>query len=306
MTTCPCCGLKFEGEMRDGCAGCGARPVGPPLVRPERELPGYGPAFFVGTTGALGFLSFVVALFAALFERESLTLDPNSLARAAETAAWRLKWSALPASFVAAFASLKLYARMRREPTRFVGVKAARVGLALTALTAVALVAFIGVTVPERLRRRELARRAAENAVLYAGDQALARYRARFGTYPATLGDLRRLEDPNCELAAVLEAMGATEYKPETDLASLSTGGSKGRGERRRSVRVRNASARNTDDLPGTGLTLTNYELVLPGRDKLLGTDDDLRIRDGLIVEGGARPASVTRTPAAAAGRRTP
>jgi hypothetical protein len=62
---------------------------------------------------------------------------------------------------------------------------------------------------------------------------------------------------------------------------------------------VRNASARNTDDLPGAGLALTNYELMLPGRDKLLGTDDDLRIRDGLIVEGGARPAS-------AAGRRTP
>jgi hypothetical protein len=302
LTTCPCCGSKFEGEMRDGCAVCGARPVGPPLARPERELPGYGPAFFVGATGALGFLSFLVALLAALFERETFTLETGALARAAQTAAWRLKLSVLPASLVAAFVSLRLYARMRREPSRFVGLKAARAGLALTVLTAVALASLIGVTVPERLRRRELARRAAENALLYAGEQALARYRARFGTYPATLGDLRRLDDPNCELAASLEALGVTDYKPETDLASLSTTGRK--GGKRRSARTRNVSARNTDDLHGAGLALTNYELILPGRDKVLGTEDDLRIRDGRIVEPGARAAG-TR-PHAAAERRAP
>ena len=106
----------------------------------------------------------------------------------------------------------------------------------------------------------------------------------------------------------VLEALGATEYKPETDLASLSTG-SKGSGARRRSngaVRTRTASARNIDDLPGVGLALTNYELLLPGRDRMLGTVDDLRIRDGRIVEGAARPAVVqTRTPDSAE-RRAP
>ncbi len=293
--------------MSGGCAECGALPVGPPLARPERELPGYGAALFAAASGVLSFLSLVVAVCAALFERENFTPDSAALVRAAETAAWRLKWSALPAALAAAFVSLKLYARMRREPSRFIGMKATRAGLALTTATAVALVALVGVTVPERLRRRELARRAAENALLYAGEQALARYRARFGTYPATLGDLRRLDDPNCELAAVLEAMGAAEYKAETDLASLSTTGSK--GPNRRSVtRTRRASARTTDDLPGAGLTLTNYELVLPGRDKILGTDDDLRIRDGLIGERGARArAAGSQTPApAAAERRTP
>src|SRR5688572_7853953 len=166
LTTCPCCGSKFEGEMRDGCAACGARPVGPPLARPERELPGYGPAFFAGAGGAFFSLSLVVAFVAALFERETLSLDSTALVRAAETAAWRLKWSALPAALVAAFVSTKLYARMRREPARFVGLRAARAGVALTVLTAVALVALVGVTIPERLRMRELGRRAAENALL--------------------------------------------------------------------------------------------------------------------------------------------
>jgi hypothetical protein len=295
--------------MRSGCAECGARAVGPPLARPEHELPGYGPAFVVGATGTLLFVSFVATIVASLFDRESFSLEPGNLIRAAETAAWRLKWSALPAGVVAALVSSRLYARMRREPSRFIGARVAQAGLALTALTAVTLVALIGVTIPERLRQRELGLRAAENALLYAGDQALARYRTRFGTYPATLADLRRLDDPDCSLASVLAAMGPGEYKPEADLASLSTPtGVKGRGSRRAAgARVRTASARNTDDLPGAGLALTNYELLLPGRDKLLGTDDDLRIRDGLIVEGSSRAVAVETpgsTPARAERRK--
>ena len=39
------------------------------------------------------------------------------------------------------------------------------------------------------------------------------------------------------------------------------------------------------DDTPGQGISFTNYELVLPGRDKILGNPDDLRIRDGLMTE---------------------
>ncbi|MBA3241921.1 MAG: hypothetical protein H0T60_11905 [Acidobacteria bacterium] len=43
---------------------------------------------------------------------------------------------------------------------------------------------------------------------------------------------------------------------------------------------------------------------MLPGRDRTLGTEDDLRIRDGRIVEGAARPAVIkTRTPANVEGR---
>jgi hypothetical protein len=271
-------------------------------------LPGYGAAFVVGATGTLLFLSFAAAIVAALAERESFSLDFGNMIRAAQTAAWRLKWSALPAGIVAALVSSRLYARMRRAPSRFVGVRMARAGLAMTLLTAVALVALIGVTIPERLRRRELGLRAAENALLYAGDQALSRYRTRFGTYPATLADLRRLDDPECSLAAVLAAMGPGEYKPETDVASLSTTtGAKGRGRQRAgSARVRTASARNIDDLPGAGLALTNYDLILPGRDKILGTDDDLRIRDGLIVEGARAVAKETPDTPARAERSKP
>ncbi|MCA1592584.1 MAG: hypothetical protein LC754_08040 [Acidobacteria bacterium] len=272
--------------MRDGCAACGACPVGPPLARPERELPSYGRAFLIVATGVLLVFTFAVATVAALFERESLAFDARALLRAAEAAAWRLKWLALPFSMLAAWVCARACAGMRREPARFVGLRAARAGFALTLLVAVSLSTLIAVTIPERLRQRELSRRAAENALLYAGDQALHKYRLRFGTYPASLSDLRKLDDPDCSIALAVAAMDAGKYAPETDLASLSTGRSKGRGARRTSaVRVRNASALSTDDLSGAGLSLTNYELVLPGRDRILGTPDDLTIRDGVIFE---------------------
>lgn len=285
MNICPCCGSKAEGDLRSGCAACGARAVGPPLARPERELPAYGQAFGLAAAGALAALLFAASVAGALLRRETFVLSLDSLVRAAEAAAWGLKWTVLPLSVLAAAVGLKVYARMRREPARFVGHGAARAGLATTAAVALVLATLVGVTIPERLRRRELAREAAVRALLYASDQALARYRARFGSYPAALSDLRRLDDPDCEISNLLAALGAGEYKPETDLASLSAGRPKGRA-RRRGGRARTLAASATDDLAGAGLSLTNYELTLPGPDQTLGTDDDLRLRDGRIIPG--------------------
>jgi hypothetical protein len=277
LTVCPCCGAEFEGDLFAGCGACGARAVGPPLARPERELPGYGHALAVCAAGLLLALALAAAFVSALWQRETFDLRPSALLRAAETAAWGLKWSALPASFALAFACARLRASMRRAPARFVGHAVARAGLAATLAVGFALSTLVGVTVPERLRMRELARRAADNVVLYSTDIALARYRKRFGTYPSTLEDLRRLEDPDGSVAKLLAAVSACEYKPRTDLASLSTGRAK--------ARVRRRARAVSDDMPGDGIVLTNYELVLPGRDGVNGTGDDLRIRDGLILD---------------------
>jgi hypothetical protein len=267
--------------LSDGCASCGARAVGPPLARPERELPSYGHALAVCAAGVALLLALFVALVAALLEGETFAAGWKDFLRAAETAAWRLKWTALPASLLFSFVCAKLYARMRREPARFVGHAHARAGLALVFAVAVALTTFIGITVPERLRVRELARRAADNALLYETDIALARYRRQFGTYPATFSDLRRLEDPDGSVTRLLAIIAAGEYKPETDIASLTTGRGKARSKRRATV----LRASRSDDLPGESIVLTNYEVTLPGRDRLIGTDDDLYIRDGRILD---------------------
>jgi hypothetical protein len=163
------------------------------------------------------------------------------------------------------------------------------------ATVTLALVVLIGVTVPERLRIRELGKRAAENALLYETDLALARYKKRFGTYPAALTDLRRLEDPDGSVARLLARVAPGDYKAETDLASLSTGRGKGRGKRRG----------GTADTPDAGIVLTNYGLTLPGRDRVLGTADDLYIRDGRIRDEApqatyVKASAATPTPARA------
>jgi hypothetical protein len=273
---CPCCGESFEGEPEAACASCGARRVGPPLALPERVLPSYGHALAVCAAGLALLAAALGATLGALLQFEEFALDPKTLLRAAETAAWRLKWTALPAGLLLMVVCAWLYARMRREPARFVGHLHARAGLAAIATVTLALVVLIGVTVPERLRMRELARRAAENAVLYETDLALARYRKRFGTYPAALTDLRRLEDPDGRVARLLAAIAPGEYKAETDLASLSTG---------RPAKARRGRRASTADTPDAGIALTNYGLTLPGRDRVLGTADDLHIRDGRIRE---------------------
>jgi hypothetical protein len=272
---CPCCGEGFEGEREGACASCGARRVGPPLALPERVLPSYVYALAVCAAGLVLLLAALGATVGSLFEFETFALDAKALLRAAETAAWRLKWTGLPAGFVLTGLCAWAYRRMRREPARFVGHRYARLGLLTTAGTAVALAVLIGVTVPERLRMRELARRAAENAVLYETDLALARYRQRFGTYPAALTDLRRLEDPDGSIARLLARIAPGEYKAETDLASLNNGRAKGRGRRRA----------GTADTPDAGIAFTDYGLTLPGRDRILGTADDLHLRDGRIRE---------------------
>jgi hypothetical protein len=289
LTICPCCGEKFEGELSDGCASCGARSVGPPLARPERELPGYGHALAVSAAGLVLLFVFLVALVAALMQRETFALGARDLLRASETAAWRLKWTALPACMLLSFVCWKLYARMRREPARFVGHAHARAGLVVTFAVGLALATFIGITVPERLRVRELAQRAGDNALLYETDIALGRYRREFGTYPATISDLRRLEDRDGSVARLLATIASGEYKPETDIASLTTGRAKARSKRHGTL-IR-ARASNSDDLLGDSIVLTNYEVTLPGGDRLLGTDDDLYIRDGRILDS-PRPAA--------------
>lgn len=279
---CPCCGNGFEGESGEACASCGAQRVGPPLAAPERMLPSYGHALAVCAAGLLLLVAAVGATVGSLFQFEEFVFDAKTLLRAAETAAWRLKWTALPAGFVLTGLCSWLYARMRREPSRFVGHRHARFGLITTAVVALALATLIAVTVPERLHMRELGRRAAENAVLYETDLALARYRKRFGTYPAALTDLRRLEDPDGSISRLLAVIAPGEYKPETDLASLSTGRTaKARGGRRRAGTLPAGAADTTD----AGIALTNYGLTLPGRDGLLGTVDDLHLRDGRIHE---------------------
>lgn len=308
MTICPCCGSKFEGTLIEGCASCGACSVGEPLPKPEHELPSYGRSLLLAVTGSLMVLVFLIQTVFALVQRTPrvtatlalssvLPLDFWSWVAAGETAAWRLKWIAIPVTIVVLWASLKIYRSMLNSPGRFCGLGYAKTGLMASALVPVLIAVLIGVTVPERLRLRQDALKAAEYALGYTYDRALLQYSVRYDTLPAELDDLRRLPDPDGSIAAALSNLENVSYKPSADLAALP----KRKSRTLRGAVIRNASVdTTTDDAPGEGLTFTNYDLRLPGPDKLMGTEDDLIVRDGVIMKASEsvhRPGTTTASP---------
>jgi len=284
MTTvvCPCCGHEFAGDLYAGCAACGARAVGEPLSRPLRELPSYMPAFFSCAIGTLLLAVFVASTITALLEYRSLShINFSSFIAAAETAAWRLKYLLLPVSVIALWMAFHISMRVRRFPARFAGTFMSYAGIAGSALALLLIASLIGVTVPERLRRRQLGITAASNVHLWVLNRALVQYRALHGTFPTEFfSSLRSVPDKDGSIAAALAIADPGGYKPTSVQARLP--------KRLRSLRgaaLRTISATNINDLPDEGLTFTNYELTLPGADKILGTPDDVTMRDGVILE---------------------
>jgi hypothetical protein len=284
LIICPCCGLKFEGDLSEGCMGCGARSVGPPLARPEHELPSYGRALFVTAAGALLLIAFLSSTAFALYEQPKFSLAFWNVVGAAETASWRLKFMALPASLIAVWLSARLCRTIRREPRRFMGAPFAHSGLGASALVALMIVTFIGITVPERLRQRQRGIDAGIYAEGYTIQRALLEYRARFGTYPTDMKDLReRLPDPDGRIAAALNAVDERGYKPSGgDLAALPP---KAKTRRGRPLSLRRVALDASDDSVDEKVSFTNYELRLPGEDKKLNTEDDWLMRDGIIMK---------------------
>ena len=281
MTICPCCGFKFHGALSSGCKQCGARAVGEPLPRPSHELPSYGRALVLALSGSFVTLVFLVQTIIAFFQRAE-PLGFWTIVAAAETAAWRLKWISIPVMFVVLWFGRKLYRSIKFNPEKFCGLKHARRGLLASSMVALLIALLIGVTVPARLRQRQMAQDAASLAHWYTFERALLEYKIKYQSYPAELKDLReRIPDPDGSLAAALANLDPNAYRPSADVAAVAT-------EKSRTLRgavIRKASlASATDDTPPGGLSFTNYVVRFPGEDKITGTDDDWIGRDGMIM----------------------
>jgi hypothetical protein len=273
-----------------GCTACGAQSVGEPLAQPEYLLPFYGRAFFVTTVGALMLLVFLGSTIAALFQRSHLSFDFWSIVAAAETAAWRLKWFALPIAPLALWSTLRVCATLRREPTRFNGLRFAHTGLAVSALVILMFATCIGVTIPERLRQRQLGIEAGQEAVGYTFKRAMVEYRLRYKTLPSDLYELKdKLPDADGSIAAMLADIDPSGYRTWTLQASLPP--KKSRSLRGAAIRTVSAS---TDDSPGEGVSFTDYEMRLPGEDKILNTDDDWLVRNGVVTKPSPSNAQMT------------
>ena len=100
MTICPCCGFKFAGSLADGCDSCGAQSVGEALPRPENELPFFGRSLLLTVIGSLMVIAFLTQTIIALVQKAPASISFWSVVGAAETAAWRLKWVAIPVTIL--------------------------------------------------------------------------------------------------------------------------------------------------------------------------------------------------------------
>lgn len=293
-TICPCCGAQIEGDLQlDGCRACGALAVGPPIARPEHELPALGLPVAVAASGALLAFVFAVSTLFAWLGQKPFALGFGNLLAAAETAAWRLKWLLLPASILAAYAGHRALAHIGRNRARYAAPRLAHAGFSLSVLVAFAAYALVGVTVPERLRR--VAAEAARNAEAYEPVRVLLEYQQQFGSLPASADDLRKLPDPDGSVARAAQMIRAGAYDPDATIASLPPAPVGARGARGNvNVGVRPVSLRpGLDDVRGgQGLAFTNYTLRLAGPDKKLNTEDDVFVRDGQIVLAPAAGAS--------------
>jgi hypothetical protein len=286
--------------MHDGCQACGARAVGEPLPRPEHELPSYGRSLLIVVMGTFMVLAFLTQTIIALVQRSTLgstsklalaSIFPTDLGlwiAAAETAAWRLKWVMIPATALVVFASRKLYRSMQSAPASFCGHRYARNGYVASVAVPLLVLILIGITVPVRLRHRGWGKEAETKALGYATARVLAEYQKEFGTLPSDKRDLARLPDPDGSIAALLKEIDLAEYNPVTaEMAAVPK-------QNLRSLRgavIRNASLGATIDEPlSEGLSFTAYELRLPGADKLLNTEDDLIVIDGVTYKTSEIP----------------
>jgi hypothetical protein len=284
VTICPCCGFKFIGVLTNGCEKCGARAVGVALPKPAHELPSYGRSLVLVVFGSLTVLVFVVQIIIAIFGRTAKSFGFWSFIAAAQTASWRLKWIAIPVTILTLWLGRKLYKSIKQQPARFCGLKYARRGLMASALVSLLIAVLIGVTVPARLRQRNIALEAAQQVHALTIDRALFEYQLRFKTLPdksTVKTDLAKLPDPDGSLAAALSEMDPIGYQPRAEVAAMSTE----KPIALRGAAIRQASLNSTtDDATLGGFPFTHYDLRLPGEDRILGNEDDWVAQDGVVM----------------------
>jgi hypothetical protein len=240
-----------------------------------------------GTVMSAGVL---VAIVAALVENKGVWLRWSNILTAGEVAAWRLKWVAFPVAIAVLWSVARLIRSIKNDQVRFTGLRTARVGF-VTAIVATAMIAsLIGITVPERLRRRQWAIDAAYNASCYTRARALLEYRDLHGTLPAQedlIKELGTLPDPDGSIAEALRDLDVSGYEAGTVLAAAST--------KSKSLVPRGSAIRKTataDPATDRGLSFTSYKWRLPGEDKILNTDDDVILQDGLITSVSEQASS--------------
>lgn len=271
--------------------------MGPPLARPEYQLPSYGQASIAFASGAVVSIVFLISTIVALIESNGLslrfwTIRFWTVVAAGETAAWRLKATALPLAVAVFWIGRRIMRRIKLDPKRFIGLRAAQIGMGNAAAVIILLAILIGITIPARLRQHQYAVEAAIYARGYALDRAFHQYLELHGTLPERedyIKELRTLPDPDGSIADALRFVDPNGYQATTEPIA-----SKLKPLVQRGGALRNTSLKAIADSPG--LSFTTYELRLPSEHRLFGGDDDYVMRDGVITKASDPLSSSSRT----------
>lgn len=296
MIICPSCGSKVDCDLCVGCPSCGARAVGPPLAKAEHELASYGRAVIALAGGVVMSAGLLVATVAALVENNGVWLSLSNILTAGEVAAWRLKWVALPIAIAMVWSGARLTRSIKKDPGRFIGLRAGRAGLVAAIVVTAMIAGLIGITVPERLRRRQWSIEAATNADIYTFQRAAMEFRELRGAFPSTFKELKdQVPDPDGTIAAALSRLDPEGYAPTALVAAAST---KSKTQSLRGSALRDAVT-SADQTLNQSVSFNTYVLRVPGPDKLLNTDDDMIVRDGLIMKA----SELSLSPSTVSGR---
>jgi type II secretory pathway pseudopilin PulG len=235
---------------------------------------------------------FVASMIAALIEFGAFPPRFGSIMAAGQVASWRLKWVMIPVAIIVLWGGARIIRSIKATPGKFIGLRAARMGFAASVLVTVMIGTLIGVTIPERLRQRDLSIEAKWTARAYTFHRAQLEYRELHGTLPTEVKDLRTLPDSDGSIADALNFIDPNGYQAGSVLAAAST---KSKPLVSRGSAIRNAAPGANATADHAGVSFTSYDLRLPGEDKILNTDDDFIVHDGVVTKvsdlpAGARP----------------
>jgi len=277
---CPCCGESREISSSE-CASCGAKQVGPPLAKPDVLMPKLGPSFAALACGVIVIIAFLM-YWALLIDdarvgrallvwtlgdgyeltKKLLEADPklpyyriftfNAYRRAIT-----LSIVAIPLSLAGIWLARRALRLIKSDSASFGGIKVARASYCLSIGLLVVFSAVSVSSIPRVIATGRAKRIAATRALMYElHARGLQRYYKEYGKYPGEL-DNEHLSKVNAEEAPQSDYWGHNfEYRPVAVIASK-----------------------------GSGINLSDYKLISSGPDGRLGTEDDITMINGVIVE---------------------
>lgn len=275
---CPCCGKNREISSSE-CSACGARQVGPPLVKPDVLMPKLGPSFAALVCGVMVmvvfFLTWIiqddarvgrVLLVWALGDGIELTkklLEADAKLpyyRIFTFNAYRLanffSIGAIPLSIAGIWLARRAARLIKSDSASFGGLSIARASFGLSIGLLIVFTAVSVSSIPRMIATGRAERAAATRALMYElHAQGLQRYYKEYRVYPNELTDLSRVNATGTPQSDYWERN--FEYQP-----------------------VAGATASK-----GAGVYVTDYKLISAGPDGRIGTKDDITMIDGVIVE---------------------